>query len=340
MKSAARLALAMSLAFLSNPVAAAPAQTASAKLNAEAAAAAQTFLATLDPTQRSNVVYDFKDETQRKRWSNLPVSSVKRGGLRMGDLTEKQRDAAYAALKASLSPQGYTKVQQIVEADDTLGKGQGQRMFSKGEYYVSFVGEPSATKPWMLQFGGHHLGLNVTFMGEHATLAPSHTGAQPAFYQVEGREIRPLGREWDKAFGLLTSLDATQRKQAVLSFQTRDLILGPARDWKDVEPEGIKGSALNKKEREMLVELAAEWTGILKEEIAKEKLEQLRKNLDETWFAWSGSTNKDGAAYFRLQAPTVWIEYAPQRLGGDPTKHIHTIYRDPTNEYGKQWWPE
>ena len=212
-------------------------------------------------------------------------------------------------------------------------------MFSKGEYYVSFVGEPSATKPWMLQYGGHHLGINVTFVGEHATLAPSHTGAQPAFYQFEGREIRPLGREWDKAFGLLTSLDEMQRKQGLLGFQTRDLILGPARDWKNVEPEGIKGSALNKKQREMLVDLATEWTGIVKEEIAKEKLAQLRKNLDETWFAWSGSTNKDGAAYFRIQAPTVWIEYAPQRLGGDPTKHIHTIYRDPTNEYGKQWWP-
>ena len=36
------------------------------------------------------------------------------------------------------------------------------------------------------------------------------------------------------------------------------------------------------------------------------------------------------AAYFRIQGPTLVIEYAPQ--GG--VDHIHTIYRDPTNDYG------
>ena len=44
---------------------------------------------------------------------------------------------------------------------------------------------------------------------------------------------------------------------------------------------------------------------------------------------------KAAAAYFRIHGPTVFIEFAPQRLGGDLTKHIHTIYRDPTNEYGR-----
>ena len=39
-----------------------------------------------------------------------------------------------------------------------------------------------------------------------------------------------------------------------------------------------------------------------------------------------------------VHGPTAFIEFAPQRLGGDPTNHIHTIYRDPTNEYGAKWW--
>jgi hypothetical protein len=33
----------------------------------------------------------------------------------------------------------------------------------------------------------------------------------------------------------------------------------------------------------------------------------------------------------------VVIEYAPQPLGGDPTLHVHTIYRDPTNDYGRKF---
>ena len=89
-------------------------------MTAEIAAASQKFLGTLDDSQRSKVVFDFKDAEQRKRWSNLPVGSVPRAGLRMGDLTQPQREAAMAVLKAALSPQGYEKVIQIVEADEAL----------------------------------------------------------------------------------------------------------------------------------------------------------------------------------------------------------------------------
>jgi hypothetical protein len=303
------------------------------------AAAANKFLTTLDDGQRSKVLFDFKDEAQRKRWSNLPTTMVKRGGLRMGDLTKPQRDAVLAVLAAALSPQGYQKVLQIVEGDEMLRKndGGGRSMFGHDEYFVSLLGQPSTTEPWMIQFGGHHLGLNITLVGSQGTLAPSHTGAQPALYELEGKTVRPLGRETDKAFALLNSLDETQRKQAILGFQMHDLVLGPGRDGQMIQPEGIKGSALTEKQREMLLDLAGEWTGIMHEAVAKAKMEELKQHIAETWFAWSGPTEKGSAAYFRIQGPTVIIEYAPQRLGGDPTQHIHTIYRDPTNEYGAKW---
>ena len=255
----------------------------------------------------------------------------------MGDLTKPQRDAAMAVLAAALSPKGYEKVQQIVEADELLKTSGGRMMFGRDEYYISFLGQPSTSEPWMIQFGGHHLGLNITLVGEHGTLTPSHTGAQPAIYEFEGKTVRPLGREVDKAFALIDSLDESQRKQAILGFQMRDLVLGPGRDGQTIQPEGIKGSALTEKQREMLLDLASEWTGIMHEAAAKAKMDEMKKNVAETWFAWSGPTEKGSAAYFRIQGPTVIIEYAPQRLGGDSTKHIHTIYRDPTNEYGKKW---
>jgi hypothetical protein len=301
-------------------------------------AAAKKVLATLDDAQRRKVIFDFKDEAQRKRWSNLPAAVFKRQGLRTGDLTKPQREAALGVLAAALSPQGYGKVLQIVEADEVLRTSSGQTMFGRDEYYISFLGQPSTTEPWMIQFGGHHLGLNVTLAGERGTLAPSHTGVQPAIYEIEGKTVRPLGRETDKAFALLSSLNEAQRKQALLGFQMRDLVLGPGRDGQTIQPEGIKGSALTEKQHQMLVDLAGEWIGILHEAAAAAKMDEIKKNIAETWFAWSGPTEKGGAAYFRIQGPTVIIEYAPQRLGGDPTKHIHTIYRDPTNDYGAKWW--
>ena len=81
----------------------------------------------------------------------------------------------------------------------------------------------------------------------------------------------------------------------------------------------------------MLLDLAHEWVGILNDEAAAAKMTELRTNLPQTWFAWSGGTTNGGVAYYRIQGPTVMIEYAPQQ--GD-LDHIHTIYRDPSNDYG------
>ncbi|HSI15984.1 MAG TPA: DUF3500 domain-containing protein [Chthoniobacter sp.] len=304
---------------------------------APVAEAATKFLGLLDDTQRGQVVYDFKDEAQRQRWSNLPTTFVKRGGLRMGDLTAPQREAVHAILAAALSPQGYEKVREIVEGDETLKKPSGGPLFGHDEYYISFLGKPSGTEPWIIQFGGHHLGINITLVGGQGTLAPSHTGAQPALYEWEGKTVRPLGHETDKSFALMNSLDDAQRQKATIGSQMHDLVLGPGRDGKMIQPEGIKGSDLTEKQQDALLDLAGEWTGIMRDSVAKTKLEEMRKNVAETWFAWSGPMEKPGLAYFRIQGPTVLIEYAPQKLGGDPANHIHTIYRDPTNEYGAQW---
>ncbi len=67
------------------------------------------------------------------------------------------------------------------------------------------------------------------------------------------------------------------------------------------------------------------------------KMAEIKSQLAETWFAWSGPTTNGSPEYFRLQGPTIWIEYSPQRLRGTAgldINHIHTIYRDPTNDYG------
>ena len=78
-------------------------------------AATKKFLATLDDTQRGKVVFEFKDDAQRKRWSNFPTAMFKRAGLRIGDLIKSQREAVLAVLAAALSPQGYEKILQIVD---------------------------------------------------------------------------------------------------------------------------------------------------------------------------------------------------------------------------------
>ena len=303
-------------------------------------AAAKAFLNTLDDKLRTKVLFAFNDNRQRVNWSNLPTGIYQRAGLKLGELSQAQRDAAMALLAATLSAQGNQKILEIIEAEEILkksGGGRGNLVFGRDEYYISFVGTPSSTEPWMLQFGGHHLALNVTFAGERGVLTPSHTAAQPAIYTVESKTVRPLGNENDKAFALINALEAPQQTQAILGAKFRDLVLGPGQDGKTIMPEGIKASQFNAAQQTMLLDLIHEWVGIIHEAAAAAKMAEVKSNLAETWFAWSGPTKNGSAAYFRVQGPTVFIEYAPQGMGGDATRHIHTIYRDPTNDYGKKF---
>ena len=78
----------------------------------------------------------------------------------------------------------------------------GGVQFGKDLYYISILGKPSEKDPWMLQFGGHHLALNITIAGERGVLTPTLTGAQPALYTTGGKTVRPLGQESDKAISL------------------------------------------------------------------------------------------------------------------------------------------
>ena len=187
------------------------------------------------------MLFSFDDEEQRKRWSNFPVAIVPRGGISLKDMNGAQRSAAMALVASALSPRGFEKVQQIMEGDEvnktyrpgasrqiaaparpsgnggpppgtvvrhhlravaTARPGNGP-IFGKDLYYISILGTPSETNPWMLQFGGHHLALNITIAGEHGILTPTLTGAQPALYTVNGKTVRPLGQESDKALALL-----------------------------------------------------------------------------------------------------------------------------------------
>ena len=313
----------------------APAQTAAADATARIVASAQAFLATLDEAGRTKVQFPF-DSPQKTRWSNLPTGIFKRDGLRLGDLASAQRAAAMALLSTAFSQEGYRKVVEIMRGDEVLRgapgeppRGGGVR-FGEDEYYLAFLGVPSTSAPWMLQFGGHHLAINMTLVGRQATLAPSHTAAQPASYSFEGPTVRPLGDENDRAFALMATLDAAQRSQAILGYSVSDLVLGPGQDGRTIQPEGLRASALTVSQQTMLMELVREWAGIANDALAAPRMDEIRAHLPHTYFAWSGPTTAGSAASFRIQGPALVIEYAPQR-GVD---HIHTIYRDPTNDYG------
>ncbi|APZ90753.1 DUF3500 domain-containing protein [Fuerstiella marisgermanici] len=303
----------------------------------DAVKAANAFLGTLNAAQVEKVQYSFTDEKQRHNWSNLPVQMVPRGGLRWGDLNQTQKDALTALLKASLSDSGYQQIIDNMDGDEVLKResdGRRRTMFGRDEYFVSFLGKPSTEEPWMLQFGGHHLAFNVTFVGAQMTISPSLTGGQPVDYTLDGRTVRQLAAEEDKSFKVIAALKPAQLKTARLGDRYTDMRYGPGKEGAQPQQEGINAGSLEPQQQKLLLELMGERLGLLKEPFAKQRMERIESDLDQTWFSWYGDVKDGGAATFRVQGPTILMEYSPQKLGGRPTNHIHAMYRAPTNDYG------
>src|SRR5439155_24106357 len=181
-----------------------------AQATLKAVSAAKAFLAALDERQRAKVSMELNSKT-RSNWSNLPTGATfqngatERNGLQLGNITPIQHQAAPTLVAACLSPAGYQKVMNIVNGDETLERTSAQSRpptnrvrFGRAEYYVAIPGVPSETQPWMIQFGGHHLAINITLAGRENALTPSHTRSQPTMYSLNGQTIRPLGKESDK----------------------------------------------------------------------------------------------------------------------------------------------
>jgi hypothetical protein len=313
--------------------------------------AASAFLETLDAAQRQSVLFSFDNIEQRRRWSNLPAGLFQRKGLRWGDLNEEQRAALMEILKATLSPEGVNQVVENMDGDEILkgrssagpgrlgpgspgGRGSGRLIFGKDEYYFSLLGTPSETEPWLWQFGGHHLAINATIVGDQITLAPSLTGGQPVDYELNGKKVRQLANEEDTAFKLINSLSPDQRKQAILDDHHADMIWGPGREGAQPRDEGIKVSTFDEAQKRLFLELVGHRIGILNKTHATSQLTKVAGELDQTWFSWFGPIELGEASSFRIQGPSVLIEYAPQHMGGDSTDHTHAMYRDPINDYG------
>ena len=373
MRPLSYLTLGLSFLFCVNAIGARRVQHSPSSLssasNAQAAAtarivsAAEALLATLDAAGRAKAQFPF-DGPQKTRWSNFPTGIFHREGLRMGDLTQTQRKAVMTLLSVALSDEGLTKVNDIVRGDEVLrtadtggppaggpptagpgGGGQapppgagaatsGPRViFGEDEYYLAFVGAPSTTAPWMLQFGGHHLAINLTMAGSDATMAPSLPAAQPASYSFEGRTVRPLGDENDKAFTLINALDDKAARAGDPALPSRGSRTRSGSGWPDDSARGPSRLRPNPAQQTMLVDLVREWVGIMNDAFAEPRMAEITEKLPDTYFAWSGPTTNGSAAYFRIQGPTLVIEYAPQRS----VDHIHTIFRDPTNDYGAKF---
>ena len=295
--------------------------------------ATNAFLDALDSNQRSAAVLGF-DSPLRPNWSNLPpgLTRFEHNGIRIGDLDATQTELLHDFLRAALSPDGYTKVVGIVGAEDALAL-TSSRQLSAENYWLAFFGEPSADNPWGWQFGGHHLAVNVTVVDGRSYLSPTLLAVQPASYGVDGVTVTPLAAEVQYGLALMSALDETQREAARVQ-RPNELWAGADKDGVLPPVEGSSVAGWSEAQQAVLLDAVAQWVGLLPAASAEVRMAEIAADLADTQFAWHGDIDASRPIYYRIQGPTLIIEFATQsRVGGDRA-HYHSIYRNPTNEYG------
>ena len=313
----------------------------------DTAKAAEEFLSTLSDEQKEQVLYDYNDETKSTSWSNFPVTFVERSGIKLGDLGETQRAAALKVLKALLNDEAYAKVTGIMAGDQYLKDNANASDLGNTQYNIAFFGNPSTTNDWSIQFGGHHVGINATFSNGTITFAPTHFGTQPTTYtDSNGQTQSALGDMYQTAFDFYNSLTDEQKQKLYQGEEVNNLTCTPGDTCDYPTGTGIKGSELTNEQKQLLLKVIANWTNLADSETTQATMDQISATLDDTYVNWSGATVYDTSQgkgiYFQISGPKVYIELASQdndagaTVSGVQTSgwgHIHTVYRDPTNDY-------
>jgi hypothetical protein len=99
--------------------------------------------------------------------------------------------------------------------------------------------------------------------------------------------------------------------------------------------EGAKVADWSAAQRQLLLDTIMLWVGLLDAPSGQARLAEIQADLTNTHFAWHGPVDGSGSIYYRIQGPNLILEFSTQGNLGSDGGHYHSIYRNPTNEYGR-----
>jgi hypothetical protein len=306
--------------------------------------AADGFLAALTPDQRAKTTFAADDDEWR-RWNN--VHRAPREGVSFKEMSEAQRDAAYALMRASFSARGLQQSRDVMRLNGHLANlVNNQEEYGEFLYWITVMGTPSATEPWGWQLDGHHLAVNYFVLGDQVVMTPAFLGSEPTVAEdgpYKGASV--LQEEQIAAEAFMASLDDAQRAAAIVN-PSKPGNNAQAQAYRDnvVLPyQGIRATALTPAQRSQLLSLFGLYVGNMRDGHAKVKMSEVTAHLDDTYFSWIGGTGADAVFYYRIHSPVILIEFdhqSPVALGGrggpPNRRHVHSVVRTPNgNDYGK-----
>jgi hypothetical protein len=294
--------------------------------------AASQLLAALDETQLAKIRWPF-DSEERFNWHFVPRE---RQGLPLKQMTEAQREKAFALLRAGFSAKGYTKVETIRSLENVLRAIEKSARRDPELYFLTIFGEPGSNT-WGWRYEGHHISQNWTIAnGRAIATTPAFLGANPAEV-LDGpmKGTRPLGAEEDLARALVDSLADAPRREAIMAdVAPNDILTGNTRKAAILTHAGLAAHSMTAKQQAILMSLIEEHASSQPPALAEARLAKVRADgLASIRFAWMGATQKGlgNGHYYRIQGKSFLIEYDNVQNNAN---HHHTVWRDFEGDFG------
>lgn len=300
---------------------------------------ATEFLNTLNPELKSKTIFTLDDE-ERLNFNFIPII---RKGPTFHDFNDKQKQAAMALLRASLSNEGFRKTKEIIELENVLLELEGG-IFNMPDgtgrdalnYHFCVFNDPATQEFWGWRFEGHHISFNfVGSRGKIVASTPSFLGSNPAIVREgkqKGKEVLKL--ESELGFTMVNSLSKEQLGKALFSKEApREIFTTNKQKVTNLDPLGISYADLNKDQKEALEKLLMVYLDNYESIFSKSLLDKIKASgMDQLSFAWAGSLAPGKGHYYRIQSPVILIEYDNTQNNAN---HVHTAVRDLTNDFGR-----
>ncbi len=303
--------------------------------------AVQKFISSLNAEQKIKALRPYAD-TNRTRWSNLPMELWNRDGIRLDDLTEDQRMNVHNLLRQVLSDQGYLKILYIMDYDQKTNENLKAannpiwHRYGQEKFWTWIFGSPSLTNNWGFKFEGHHISINMTFSPKGVSCTPHFTGINPALTSkgiTAGKYI--MNRENESGKSLFNSLSSSQKSKALVDTLpfTIDVRTQTGKDDFLKDPRGLKYNEMNAAQKEMVWDAITAWAENFKPAIASQKLKIIKAGLKKSKLVWLGTGSTDDLHYYCIQGPDWIVELATRDQG---LQHFHTLYRIMSDDFGSK----
>ncbi|WP_310460233.1 DUF3500 domain-containing protein [Sphaerotilus sp.] len=317
---------------------------------------ANAFAALLSDRQRAALVQEFTLQNAI-RWSNLPIS-IPRLGVKFGDLDATLAAAARDVVAVAMSSCGLKVFDELRLADSVAGPKVPQFNLKPENFFISFLGKPSATTPWMLKLSGHHLAYNITFNGRQASATPLFDGVEPERFTIGDKTYEPLKSQSVALSRLAHAVSAYPDaklpgtfndlvKSVVFTLRVGAPPLGghdtgfPHTYPTGTEDRGVRYGALTKAQQQLVSDAVGSYLELPGRAVATPLRTQYLDPaaLADTYIGISGSPDlKKAGSYVRIDGPRVWIELVVQTgVAFVDEVHFHSVWRDKVADYGGEF---